>query len=720
MASAASPSNSNEVDYYLNPTELFRWINYRRWDGAKSRALSHPEECSTWIVSKHNSDGRVLWRHLPLHLICMQKEAAYAVSDDCDVQTVVASRQMEQLVDVLLDCYPEAASSPDDQGMLPLHLLLSKADGEPNDRIINILLSSFPNAVDVRDRFGRTPLDTLRESCGNGEHTSDRCRAAFRALKRARHVSDKISATIRDESSIIVAGVQREASNERGASHTIIVRLEEELCNCRKELVASESGAQDLKQEIHRLNGKISSMEGILKDANNNLEVTRKERDELLVGSESMRSQFETHNDVVDRVRRETEQTRLNDLETISLLKSELSTSKAVAEALETQLRSKFTSEEYLSTTVSDLEEQMEELKVRHEHMAKKNEHEIESLSSENKRLKSNAEELTRKNIQLRDKLKDLNKQMSSIISSYSALNSEHDRLLELSQTYENKLLETARSERSQLVEHLNKQRESLEKTFADQERIIEESLICQDKLITNVKSERMRGRGTVEKLRNEFNQLRAAAAERERAIHVEELAANRKMKRDIESNPPILSSRRSEIDSMASSSPGGGGGGGGGESRNPHPSYSQQRSPRLPSIQPSADGHLIRLLDERAAAQSTRDNSCGISNSSSTIDSSAQAQHYKNLIYNASSNGKNHPPFAIRRDGHGERSSMMLSNSISTGTYNSRAGGGEGYSLDQYSQDASETTGRYECSSSSTNNSIYSTEHLHPWMHQR
>ena len=53
-ASGAPATNNNtikEVDYYLNPTELFRWINYRRWDGARSRAQSHPDESSTWIVS---------------------------------------------------------------------------------------------------------------------------------------------------------------------------------------------------------------------------------------------------------------------------------------------------------------------------------------------------------------------------------------------------------------------------------------------------------------------------------------------------------------------------------------------------------------------------------------------------------------------------------------------------------------------------------------------
>lgn len=721
-----SPSNVKEVDYYLNPTELFRWINYRRFDGAKARAQSHPDECSTWIVSRHNTDGRVLWRHLPLHLICMQKEAACGAFDESDVQAVVASRQMEQLMDVLLDSYPEGASSPDDQGMLPLHLLLSKAEGEPNERVINLLLSSFPNAVDIRDKFGRTPNDILRESCGeHGQGTSDRCRAAFRALKRARFVSDRITATIRDESANIVAAVQHEASNERGASQKIIVRLEEELNKTRKETEARDLRERNTQEEIRRMKSELASMEGKLADVNRNLEVVRKERDDLLSGNESMRSQLDSHNEVVEKVQRDANKGRESDLQTISELKSEVSTAKAMTEALESQLRSRFTNEEYLSTTVSDLEEQLEELKVRHEHATKKHQHEMDSLAADNKRLKWNAEELTKKNTQLQDKLKDLNKQMSSIISSYSALNSEHDRLIELSHTYENSLFESIRSERAQIIEHFNKQREMLEKTFVEQERIIEESLQNQDKLMTNAKSDRTRGKGVVEKLRNEFQQLRAAAAERERMIHAEELAASRKMKRNSESKAPpsSTSSRRSDSESIASSSPGG-------ESRNPHPSHSHHRSSRPPTtLHPvpsnsTADGHLVRLLDERAAAQATprRHHGHPISMSSSATDSSTQPQYYKNLPHHSSANkhayhtpppGHHHPPASpMRRD---------LSKSMSTSTYPSRAAPGEGYILDQYSHDASETSGRYSESSSSSGSYSAPPHHRqqyqhHPW----
>mmetsp|Transcript_12917 Transcript_12917/g.22738 ORF Transcript_12917/g.22738 Transcript_12917/m.22738 type:complete len:752 (-) Transcript_12917:150-2405(-) len=713
MASSAASTTTSvrEVDYYLNPTELFRWINYRRWDGAKSRAQSHPDECCTWIVSRHNTDGRILWRHLPLHLICMQKEAACGVLDESDVQAVVASRQMEQLMDVLLDSYPEGASSPDDQGMLPLHLLLSKAEGEPNERVINLLLSSFPNAVDIRDKFGRTPHDILRESCGGtagvdgapDDGTSDRCRAAFRALKRARFVADRITSTIRDESANIVAAVQHEASNERGASQKIIVRLEEELNNTRGEMEVRDSRERDVHENIRRMKSELAMMESKVADAGRNLDVTRRERDELLTKNETMKVQLDSHNEIVERVRREAGKSREGNQEVISKLKSEVSTSKAMSEALESQLRSRFTNEEYLTTTVADLEEQLDELKVRHDHATKKNMHEMESITANNKKLKWNAEELSKKNTQLQDKLKDLNKQMSQIISSYSTLNTEHDRLLELAQTYESSLLDTVRSERAQLVEHYNKQRETLEKSFIEQERVIEESLQNQDRLMTTAKADRTRGKGAVDKLRNEFQQLRAAAAERERTIHVEELAASRKMKR--------VTARKGDSESIASSSPG--------ESRNPHPSHSHHRAPpprvmihSSPSSS-AADGHLVRLLDERAAAQSTpRRGELGVSLSSSGTDSSAQPQYYKHH-QQYPGNGKHPLPSPMRRDmpvqGGRGGGGVTLSKSISaTSTYPGRgpgigSGGGD-YSLDQYSHDSSETsgtTGRYsECSS--------------------
>jgi hypothetical protein len=630
----------------------------------------------------------------------MQKEAACSVSDECDITAVLASRQMEHLMDVLLDAYPEGASSPDDQGMLPLHLLLNKAEGEPNERCINLLLASFPNAVDIRDKFGRTPNDILRESSENGGmQTNDRCRAAFRALKRARHVTDKITATIRSESASIVSQVKHESSNERSASQQIIVRLEEELSRCRHEIDARDNRERDVRQDIQSTKNELVNMESRLKDVVKDLEVTREERDELLLVNESLRSQSGGHDEIIERVKQEADQNRQADLETIAILKSEVSTSKAVMEALESQLRSRFTNEDYLSTTVSDLEEQLEELKVRHEHAVKKHQHEMDALAADNKKLKWNADELTKKNAHLYDKLKELNKQMSSIISSYSTLNSEHDRLIELSQAYESNLLDSIRSERSKIVEHFNKQRTTLDKSFLEQERIIEESLQSQDKLIANVTSERTRGKGTVEKLRNEFQQLRAAAAERERMIHLEDLAASRRSKRINEN-----SANKTLVTPSTSSSSS--------ESRNPHTSRSHHRPSRLSALHSTSasvstsDGHLVRLLDERAAAQSTPRrvvipvHSMPISTS---VNSSAQPMPRSRVPPPRNHSGGQYPlQGPSRREGErGQVIEQGISNSASNATYASRPG--DFYSLEQYSNDASDASSLYSKSSRTT-----------------
>lgn len=188
-----------------------------------------------------------------------------------------------------------------------------------------------------------------------------------------------------------------------------------------------------------------------------------------------------------------------------------------------------------------------------------------------------------------------------------------------------------------------------------------------------------MRGRGTVEKLCKNFKKHRSALAKRESTIHVEELVTNSKMNRCISSNPQILlPSRRLKISSSN-------------RGRNPHPSYSPHRSSWLMSTQPSTafntDGYSTRSLDESATASSARDHSRKISYSSSSLESITQEKHYK--IFHTRSR-KNRPPMAARKDGHGDRNSLMLSNSVSTGTYPS----GYSYSLDQYSQDASETLG--------------------------
>ena len=355
---------------------------------------------------------------------------------------------------------------------------------------------------------------------------------------------------------------------------------------------------------------------------------------------------------------------------------------------------------------------------MRHDHATKRNQHEMESVLADSKKIKSTSDEMSKKNTQLQEKLKDLNKQMSQIISAYSTLNTEHDRLLELAQTYESSILDSVRSERANLVDQFNKQRETFEKSFIEQERIIEESLQNQDRLIATAKADRMRGKGTIDKLRSEFQQLRAAAAERERTIHAEELAASRKMKRTARkgdsrsttSSASTSESRHLHPSQSHSHSPQRPG-----ESRHLHPSQSHSHSPQRQShpspSNSTTNGHLVRLLDERAAAQSMpRRRDLGVSHSSSGTESNAQHQYYKPHD-NYAGDGKQSHPSPIRRDllpgqvGRGGGGVPITNSASTTSMYPGRGptvGSGGDYSLDQYSHDGSESSSsRYSESTS-------------------
>jgi hypothetical protein len=134
---------AQECDYDVQPTDLYQAIEAKQWEyvarlfhGASSAVAKAKQEASTWVVRKE-SNGRLRWRLLPIH-------AALIFQAPCEV------------IEVLLQEYPEGASCKDDQGMLPLHLALRNTPS--NFTIVEELLTVHPAAVYVKDRKGRTPL----------------------------------------------------------------------------------------------------------------------------------------------------------------------------------------------------------------------------------------------------------------------------------------------------------------------------------------------------------------------------------------------------------------------------------------------------------------------------------------------------------------------------------------------------------------------------------
>src|SRR3569832_2325627 len=91
-----------DLDFDVNPSELYLLLQRRDWDGATQRLKDCPDEATYW-VSRKEVDGKLRWRLLPIH------GAIIFCAPDTMIRT-------------LLETYPEAVSAKDDQGMLPLHL----------------------------------------------------------------------------------------------------------------------------------------------------------------------------------------------------------------------------------------------------------------------------------------------------------------------------------------------------------------------------------------------------------------------------------------------------------------------------------------------------------------------------------------------------------------------------------------------------------------------
>mmetsp|Transcript_5407 Transcript_5407/g.7815 ORF Transcript_5407/g.7815 Transcript_5407/m.7815 type:complete len:892 (+) Transcript_5407:119-2794(+) len=509
-----------EVDYYLNPTELFRWINYRRWDGAKARVLSHPDECCTWIVSRHSTDGRILWRHLPLHLVCMQSENGGTDNQPHSVPSHAQNtRQIEELIDILLEAYPDAASSPDDQGMLPLHLAVTSST--VNARTIHLLLMAYPNGVSCKNKFGRTPIDLMTEK--KNEPNYD---AVLRAMSRVHRTTERLTSTIRKENSSLIKSLEQSSSNERSASQQIMLRLEEELMETRKRMEELESTTIDEKKSLDKLRAQIEMLQSEKEEKEKYINVIKSERDEVMNQNEILRNQVQEHESIVQALHQESEHSHQDSSDTIARLKSEYSTAKAMAEALESQLRSRFTNEEYLTASISQLETELSDLRAEYKREKARLLHERDSHENENIQLQRSIEALSKKCSSLQSKLTEVNKQMSAVLGSHGALNAEHDRMAENNLRVETDLVECMRMERTNLLASMRKQLEFFGSAINNQEQLLENCEQKETQLLDLAKTERDKSFDNIKSLRQNFLNARTSALERQRTLQTDKLAA--------------------------------------------------------------------------------------------------------------------------------------------------------------------------------------------------
>ena len=189
--------------------------------------------------------------------------------------------QVEELIDALLDAHPEAAASPDDQGMLPLHLAIANADsGLPNETVLNLLLLANPRAVEAKDKYGRTPPGILHEKSTIA--SGARYDAAVRAMRRAQLTTSTLITAAREDAVREVATIRAESDKERKANQLTILRLEEEVATIRQQT----DNVATINKEEHEvrmdLENQIKALREQIKTHDAEVDRIKAERDDLL------------------------------------------------------------------------------------------------------------------------------------------------------------------------------------------------------------------------------------------------------------------------------------------------------------------------------------------------------------------------------------------------------------------------------------------------------
>jgi len=478
----------NEVDYYNNPTELFRWINYRRWDGARARVDTNPKESATWVVSRHSTDGRILWRQLPIHLVCMQSGVSLDLQNDenRDVSETTSSqrstdsdpnallKQVEELVVELLEAYPDGAMKQDDQGMLPLHACLNAVNEStaPNERVLLLLVLANATALQIRDAYGRTPIDVLKEK----DLRMPSVQKALRILMRAQDMGKQIKNSMMNETNKALSEVEKRSENERLASQRIIHRLEQELAEEQDKSQRELSSAGEVRQTTNILREELCIVKQDYTSVEVDLEQARKERDDLVAKTEMLKHQLDSQEDVVAEVKREAEEKIEKNEKIVASLRSDASTARAMAQGMESQLRSKFSNAEEMRNSVTQVRKEMANLSSQAKREKKLLVEDIEQLEDELKHVKAYVSELEQKNRTLEDCNGELDTHLGQLLVLYNNLSSEYDQLFDSTSRHESSMMESIRRDRSNIASSLEKQKKMLEASIAEQERLLTEA----------------------------------------------------------------------------------------------------------------------------------------------------------------------------------------------------------------------------------------------------
>ena len=168
-----SPSRmtSKVVNFNSKSNELFSLLYSGKFNEAKNRLRTHPDETSQWVIrygkntkhegldgTNHASHNAIRWKLLPLHLfILLAGSHDYTNRFDGNQMREKLIPQID-LLTALLSAYPHATECIDDKHIIPLH---SSIRGQSSPCIIKALIEVNPGSVLLKDTKGRDSFALL-------------------------------------------------------------------------------------------------------------------------------------------------------------------------------------------------------------------------------------------------------------------------------------------------------------------------------------------------------------------------------------------------------------------------------------------------------------------------------------------------------------------------------------------------------------------------------
>jgi len=210
-----------ETDYDVQPTDLYKLVEKRKWDEAIGLLDCLPKyaalgQASTWVVRRDPQSGKLRWRLLPLH-------------------AVIIFRGPLKVVQALLKAYPGAAQCRDDQGMTPAHLAFRN---DAADDVLVEILKAHPAAIAVQDRKKRTPLQCATGSANCSLKSRAQLLDTYSSMVRAEEQKSQGDPLTKEQMTQMTLDHAREVE-EGAAREAILTDKVEELTRALEAVTAS-------------------------------------------------------------------------------------------------------------------------------------------------------------------------------------------------------------------------------------------------------------------------------------------------------------------------------------------------------------------------------------------------------------------------------------------------------------------------------------------------